>query len=36
MDTVLSLLIIAPPILFALTVHEYAHGWMALRFGDPT
>jgi Zn-dependent protease len=36
LDTVLSLLIIAPPILFALTVHEYAHGWMALRFGDPT
>ena len=36
MDTILSFLIIAPPILFALTVHEYAHGWMALRYGDPT
>lgn len=36
MDRILSLLIIAPPILFALTVHEYAHGWMALRLGDPT
>ncbi len=36
MDRILSLLIIAPPILFALTVHEYAHGWVAYRFGDPT
>lgn len=36
MDRIISFLIIAPPILFALTVHEYAHGWMALRYGDPT
>ncbi len=36
MDRIIGLLIIAPPILFALTVHEYAHGWMALRLGDPT
>ena len=36
METILGFLIIAPPILFALTVHEYAHGWVALRFGDPT
>jgi Zn-dependent protease len=36
LDRILSLLIIAPPILFALTVHEYAHGWMAFRYGDPT
>ncbi|NIM98767.1 MAG: site-2 protease family protein [candidate division Zixibacteria bacterium] len=36
MDRIIGLLLIAPPILFALTVHEYAHGWMALRFGDPT
>jgi Zn-dependent protease len=36
LDRILSLLIIAPPILFALTVHEYAHGWVAYRFGDPT
>jgi Zn-dependent protease len=28
--------ILTPPILFAVTVHEMAHGWMALRFGDPT
>jgi Zn-dependent protease len=26
----------AIPVLFAITVHEVAHGWMARRFGDPT
>lgn len=25
-----------PFFLFSLTVHEYAHAWMAKRFGDPT
>lgn len=25
-----------PAILFCLTIHEYAHGWMARRLGDPT
>jgi Zn-dependent protease len=24
------------PVLFAITVHEVAHGWVARRFGDPT
>lgn len=24
------------PVLFAITLHEVAHGWMALFFGDPT
>ena len=24
------------PVLFAITIHETAHGWMALRLGDPT
>lgn len=24
------------PILFAITVHEVAHGWVACKFGDPT
>jgi Zn-dependent protease len=28
--------VLAPPFLLALTVHEYAHGLTALRFGDPT
>ena len=31
-----QLLLIAPPILLALTVHEYAHGWTADKLGDPT
>jgi Zn-dependent protease len=30
------LLLAAPPILFALTVHEFAHALLAYRFGDPT
>jgi Zn-dependent protease len=30
------LLIILPPILFALTFHEYAHAWTSYRLGDPT
>ena len=29
-------IIIAPPILLALAFHEYAHGWVADRLGDPT
>ncbi len=28
--------LIVPPVLFALTIHEFAHGWMAYRLGDPT
>jgi Zn-dependent protease len=28
--------ILAPPFLLALTIHEYAHGLVALHFGDPT
>ena len=31
-----TILIIAPPILLALTVHEYAHGYVAYRLGDDT
>ncbi|HKJ69650.1 MAG TPA: site-2 protease family protein [bacterium] len=31
-----TLLILAPPILFALAFHEYSHGWVANRLGDPT
>lgn len=30
------LLIKAPAILFALTIHEYFHGWTANKLGDPT
>ncbi|MBF88306.1 MAG: site-2 protease family protein [Candidatus Marinimicrobia bacterium] len=31
-----NILLLIPPILLAITFHEYAHGWMALKFGDPT
>ncbi|MHB8403912.1 MAG: site-2 protease family protein [Gammaproteobacteria bacterium] len=34
---IVQLIIIwGPPVLFAITLHEVAHGWMARRFGDPT
>jgi Zn-dependent protease len=29
-------ILLAPPILFALTIHEFAHGYVALSLGDPT
>ena len=35
-DFILKTLLTAPPILFALTVHECAHAWTAYRMGDPT
>lgn len=31
-----TIAIIALPMLFAITVHEVAHGWVANRLGDPT
>jgi Zn-dependent protease len=31
-----EIVIYAPPFLFALTVHEFAHGYLAYHFGDPT
>ena len=31
-----ELLLTLPPILFALTIHEFAHAWAANRLGDPT
>ncbi len=31
-----QLLLLAPPFLFAITVHELAHGYVAYRLGDPT
>ncbi len=33
---VTELLIVAPVLLFSLVAHEYAHGYAALRQGDPT
>ncbi len=35
-DFIQQLLILAPPFLFALTVHELAHGYVAWKLGDPT
>lgn len=29
-------LLLIPPLLFALTVHEWSHGYAAMRLGDPT
>jgi Zn-dependent protease len=31
-----KIIIWALPVLFAITVHEVAHGWVALKFGDRT
>ena len=31
-----GLLLVAPPILLALSFHEYAHAYVAYRLGDPT
>lgn len=36
MNRLVSLVLFLPPILLALTVHEYFHGYIALRMGDPT
>lgn len=35
-STIQKIVILTPPILLAVTVHEAAHGWMAWRLGDPT
>ena len=31
-----QILIYVVPLIFAITLHEAAHGWMARRYGDPT
>ena len=36
MDILYWILIATPSILVASTIHEYAHGWMAYKLGDPT
>lgn len=35
-DFISELILLAPPILLALTFHEFAHGYIAYRLGDPT
>lgn len=36
MTIVQQIAILAPPFLFALTIHEFSHGYVADRLGDPT
>lgn len=36
LNPIQMLIILAPPLLLAITLHEVAHGWVALRCGDPT
>ncbi len=36
MERLFDLLLIIPVLLFSVIVHEVAHGWVALREGDPT
>lgn len=36
MNTLQRIAVWALPVLFAITVHEVAHGWVARRLGDPT
>ncbi len=35
-EQILELILSLPPLLLALTVHEYFHGYVAYRMGDPT
>ncbi len=34
--TITQFILLAPPLLLALTVHEFAHGLVAFKLGDPT
>lgn len=34
--TIQTIALVVPGFLLAITVHEYSHGYVALRFGDPT
>jgi len=36
MSGIQGLILSAPAILFGLTIHEFSHGWVAWRLGDPT
>ncbi len=36
LNLVQKIIIWAVPVIFAITLHEVAHGWIALRLGDPT
>ena len=36
LNPIQAFLVFAIPVLFAITLHEVAHGFIAERFGDPT
>ena len=36
MTVIQQIIILAPPLLFSLTIHEFSHGYIAYRLGDPT
>jgi Zn-dependent protease len=36
LTTIQTIVVMALPMIFAITVHEAAHGWVAKRLGDPT
>jgi Zn-dependent protease len=36
LNTVQTIAVWALPVLFAITIHEVAHGWVAKKLGDPT
>ncbi|MDG4558142.1 MAG: site-2 protease family protein [Candidatus Contendobacter sp.] len=36
LNVIQQIIVLAPPLLLAITLHEVAHGWMALRCGDTT
>jgi Zn-dependent protease len=36
LNTIQKIIIMAPPILFAIVLHEVAHGWIANKLGDHT
>jgi Zn-dependent protease len=36
LEIFLNAIAFLPPVIFAITVHEVAHGWVAKQFGDPT
>ncbi len=36
MFNIQGIILSAPAILFGLTIHEFSHGWVAWRLGDPT
>ena len=35
-SALMTLILVIPTVLMALTFHEFAHGWMANKLGDPT